>query len=98
MLVATEAEKQRMLERQIYYAEKYKREHGVEMMVVWDPEGGYVGDVLRESSRFETVYRTDKPDTDKTIIDYAVGKALDDCRRGTVADVVRGTYGLGEER
>jgi hypothetical protein len=96
MLVATEREKKHMLERQIYYANKYKREHNTEMCVVWDPEGGYVGYVLRENLPFEIVYRTDAPQHPEATIDYAVGKALYDCRRGTVADVVRGTYGLGE--
>ena len=64
MLMATEQEKTEMLREQIRFAEKYKREHKVEMMVVDDGEG-YHGDILRENTRYRIVYRTDQPETER---------------------------------
>ena len=88
MLMATEQEKNEMLHEQIRFADKYKREHKVEMMVVDDGEG-YHGDILRENTRYRIVYRTDQPETERHAgtVESVVEKNLDNTRRGTVRDI-----------
>ena len=47
------------LEYRIQAVEEYKRTHGIEMMVINDPNGGYMGYPLGKSI-YPVVYRTDK--------------------------------------
>ena len=101
MLMVSDAEKSRMLDRQIYFADKYKNEHpGVEMMVVWDG-GGYHGDVLRENTKYEIVYRTDRHDgcigkvTAVDTVGCVVRRMVDNLRRGTVSDMAAAIFKRG---
>ena len=102
MLMVSDAEKSRMLDRQIHFADKYKNEHpGVEMMVVWDG-GGYHGDVLRENTKYEIVYRTDRQDdcilsdegkgTAVDTVGCVVRRMVDNLRRGTVSDMAAASF------
>jgi len=99
MLIATNEQRQHMLERQIYFADKYKREHpGTEMMVVED-NCGYHGDVLREHTKGRIVYRTDQPEQRFAVepldtVACVVHQSLDNGRQGIIADMVADTYGF----
>ena len=95
MLMATEQEKNEMLREQIRFAEKYKREHKVEMMVVDDGEG-YHGDILRENTRYRIVYRTDQPETEcpAGTVESVVENNLNNTRRGTVRDIAAAVMGV----
>lgn len=63
------------LEYRIDAVEEYKRTHGIEMMVVNDPNGGYMGYPLGKSI-YPIVYRTDKPivDADTAMKEFVMGR------------------------